>query len=791
MELLAPAGSYAALVAAVQAGANAVYLGGKEFGARHYASNFSLEELKEAIDYCHLRNVPIYVTVNILIHDDEMKRLKLYLMELSNIGVDGIIVQDLAVAKVAREVASNLELHGSTQLTIHNLKSALYFEKLGFSKIVLARELSLNEIRTICAGTDLDIEIFIHGALCICYSGQCLLSSLIGGRSGNRGKCAQPCRLPYQLEKDGKKINIAEGQHLLSPRDLNFIEYLEEFREMGVASLKIEGRMKSPEYVATVVNAYRQALDKIEISNDKDFLSQIFHRRYSNGYLEGFSGKQMMSVDRPNNHGEKVGIIKLEHGKPICSFSKAIRIGDQLEIRPDNPKLKSEIFTVTENPLNISNAFPENTKIYRVSSTDHLQWVKDFLQKEQRFIPLKMTVQGEAGKPLHLTITDVEQNEVTIFGTYHAMSPEKHELTKELLTKQLGRLGNTPFILENLTYSSSAPLMVPISELNQLRREGVEKLMNLRLNKYNKQFIINDKTLITAISSDSELVVTEPKIQVQVANNEQAKIALLAGADQILFEGDFKNDLKKAIELSNLVKNSQKEFILGFPRIVPEENIKLYENTLNNDLLANFNNIELSGPAFLKEISAQYPSIKISGGFSLNIFNKATFEEYLQLGFEKLTLSPELTFKEITQITKKQGNKAQIIVHGFQEVMVSKFCLLGAYLGNRTNHTPCTQPCKKGSYSLRDRKNEHFKIHTDENCLMQLLNGKELSMLPFIHDLKNTQAAVWRIDGRYLNNQQLTLITEIYKKQERFSKEQEKHLLSNDITRGHYFRGVE
>lgn len=219
MELLAPAGNRDSLVAAVQAGANAIYLGGKSFGARHYASNFSMEELKEAIQYCHLRNVSIYVTVNTLIHERELTDLAIYLEELGKMKIDGIIVQDLAVAEIARKVAPQIEIHGSTQMTVHNAQSAIALEKLGFSRIVLARELTLEEIRTICQSTKLEVEIFVHGALCIAYSGQCLLSSMIGGRSGNRGKCAQPCRLPYQLERDGKKVVISESNHLLSPKD--------------------------------------------------------------------------------------------------------------------------------------------------------------------------------------------------------------------------------------------------------------------------------------------------------------------------------------------------------------------------------------------------------------------------------------------------------------------------------------------------------------------------------------------------------------------------------------------
>ena len=318
VELLAPAGTYEAFIAAVENGANAVYMGGKLFNARANASNFSIEELKNIVEYAHLRNVKIHITMNTLLDDSEISSALEFAYDLYKIGVDAVIVQDLGLAKVLHEYIPNLELHASTQLSTHTLEGVNELAKLGFSRVVLARELSLDEIKYICENTSTEIEIFAHGALCVSYSGQCLMSSMIGDRSGNRGKCAQPCRLQYKLIKNSNEI----GQgYLLSPKDLATIDFLKELP--NVASLKIEGRMKSPEYVATVISTYRKYLDKIFINEDSKIsaedklnLTQIFNRGgFSDGYLQQKTGKDMMCYEKPKNWGTYVGKVTAYDGK--------------------------------------------------------------------------------------------------------------------------------------------------------------------------------------------------------------------------------------------------------------------------------------------------------------------------------------------------------------------------------------------------------------------------------------------------------------------------------------------
>ena len=313
IELLAPAGSYEALQAAVQNGANAIYLGGNDFSARAFATNFNRDELKQAVIYSHLRNVKIYVTVNTLYEDNQFENLKDYLLFLASINVDALIIQDLGLMAYVKKYFPNFEIHMSTQTSIYSLSAVKYFERLGVDRIVLARENSLEEIKNICNNSKLDIEVFVHGALCMSYSGQCLMSSMIAKRSGNKGACGQPCRLAYKLQKDGKNLDQVPS-YLLSPKDLCTIENVGALIEAGITSFKIEGRMKRPEYVAIIVKQYREAIDAyFQKQNSKNYskqikeMKQMFNRGFTGGYL--LQDKDLMADDYPGNRGIKLGSV--------------------------------------------------------------------------------------------------------------------------------------------------------------------------------------------------------------------------------------------------------------------------------------------------------------------------------------------------------------------------------------------------------------------------------------------------------------------------------------------------
>lgn len=418
MELLAPAGSRAALHAAVQSGADAVYLGGSEFGARYSAENFSIEEMKTWVDYCHLYGVDVHVTVNTLIKEKEIERFTEYIKKLNNIGVDALIVQDIGAARVIKKTIPDMVLHASTQMTVTSLEGVKYLENMGFSRVVLARELSEKEIEHICKNAKAEIEVFVHGAICMCYSGQCLMSSILGGRSGNRGRCAQPCRLPYELVERGK--GTVKG-YLLSPKDMALVNELGTLKQIGVKSLKIEGRLKRAEYVSAVVGVYRKYLDSNKTVSKQDMqeLLDAFSRTgFTDGYFKGNLGKNMMSHDTPSNSSEN-------------KFTEAAK------------KRAAENANIRKIPVNIIGTLKANS-------------------------------------PLEVTMYDNDGNYAYAQGTLKSETAIQKPMDKKRLTEQLLKLGSTPFECDEINVEIDDGITVPVKEINTVRREAAERLIEER-----------------------------------------------------------------------------------------------------------------------------------------------------------------------------------------------------------------------------------------------------------------------------------------------------------------------
>ncbi|MGI6113521.1 MAG: peptidase U32 family protein, partial [Mahellales bacterium] len=344
MELLAPAGSKEALHAAIKGGADAVYLGGTRFSARQYAKNFDNRQLEESTDYCHRFGVKIYVTVNTLLSNDELEEAADFIGQIHRMGVDGVIIQDLGLLHIIRQAFPGMAVHASTQMTTHNTQGVKALEEMGFKRVVLARELSIEEITRIAAETGIELEVFVHGALCLCYSGQCLMSSLIGGRSGNRGCCAQPCRMAYTLmDREGNKVKT-QGRYLLSARDICTLSCLAGFKRAGVTSLKIEGRMKKPEYVSLVTSAYRKAIDSLdEATNMQDDMDKLMLAYNRGGFWPGYAFdnniKQLIAPEKPDNWGLYIGRVKRYDGKTgrlVLKLAGDIKLGDGIEIWQDS-----------------------------------------------------------------------------------------------------------------------------------------------------------------------------------------------------------------------------------------------------------------------------------------------------------------------------------------------------------------------------------------------------------------------------------------------------------------------
>lgn len=793
-ELLAPAGSFDALKAAVESGANAVYLAGENFGARAYAENFSRENLIRAVRFAHIREVAVHVTVNTIMSDDELEKFADYIKFLRRAKVDAFLVQDFGAAKIAKDLAPEISLHASTQMTIHNSEGVAALAELGFSRVVLSREMTLPELESITKNSPIETEIFIHGALCICRSGQCLMSSMIGARSGNRGRCAQPCRLPYELvDADGKNFLPNAGKYLLSPRDLNTVELLPRFVELGIDSLKIEGRMKRPEYVAAVVGVYRRALDNFAQGKnffvpdeDRRKLAQIFNRDFTTAYLEKNPGKDLIGDKRPNNRGILIGrVAKVERGKIFLKLTEKIHAGDQIEIwvkTGGRVTFTVGNFETRENLCVVEVANVGGVKIhdraFKILDAELMAETRKFFTGEApiKKFPVDCHVVAKIGEPLTLTMTDADGNFSTAQTNFVAEPARNRPLNFETLQKQIGRLGNSIFRLQNLTADIEENLMVPVSELNEVRRIVTTELENLRLEKF-------EAKKIPVATSEPEKIF-EPyrpertEFVAQVDTEEKIRAAISAGADAILYGGETFNhrtitpeEISRAAES---VRRAGKKFYLATPRIVREKEFPALEKILS---AAKFDAVYVHSLATFRA-AKKFSDAPIHTDFSLIVFNGKTIEFLKNLGVAGVTLSPELTLAEVKKLADKSPLPVECIVHGRTELMISDYCIPGSFLGE-VGKKNCPGICRRNKFYLRDRKNLLFPVATDQFCRMHILNSKTLSMIEHRNEFDGV--AKIRADCRALTVEETEKIIRAYK------------ITGAEIenfTRGHFFRGV-
>ncbi|MBR1860110.1 MAG: DUF3656 domain-containing protein [Selenomonadaceae bacterium] len=806
IELLAPAGNFESLIAAVEAGADAVYLAGNHFGARASADNFDFDELKRAVEFAHLRNVAVHVTVNTIIADGEINILADYFKYLEKIHVDAILIQDLGAAALAKRVAPNLILHASTQMTVHSLEGVKALEQLGFSRVVLSRELSIDEIKYICASASAEIEVFMHGALCVCYSGQCLMSSMIGSRSGNRGQCAQPCRLPYELIDDNGSSVLKDkaGQYLLSPKDLNTIDLLPKLIESGVASLKIEGRMKRPEYVAIVVETYRRAIDRCLTNitsycaeNDEHRrLAQIFNRDFTTAYLEKLQGRKMISDKKPNNRGLLIGRVEsVSDNKISIKLSDKINTGDQLEIwvkiggrvtiTVTDYILKDSIAEITTDKIKGVRVHDRVFKIFDAELTAHARRLFNNNAPVRR-ISIDAELTAKINQPVHLKLTDSDGNIVETKSKIAAVKAENRPLTQEVIYKQIGRLGTSVYELNNLVIDIDDNIMVPVSELNDLRRRTVDMLNELRLSKYTVT-VKENKFYLPPVSSNKKIY-HDDKLNLIAAIDsiDMLKCAVKAGANAVLFGGDSYHHetitpsiYQAAIQTAHA---ANKLIYIGTPRIVRDNEQTELETIINAS--NNADGIYVHNIATLNLVR-RLTNLPIYTDYSLIAFNNLTIDFLFDFGVSGVTLSPELTMTQIKNIADNSKLPLECVIHGRSELMISSYCIMGSFIGGVGEHI-CRQPCKYNQYYLRDRKEAIFPIVTDQFCRMHILNSKTLSMIPYTADFIDMGINRLRIDGRAMTKAELSSTIKNYRK----SINGQTPMEDEGITRGHYFRKI-
>ena len=803
IELLAPVGSFDSLKAAVQNGANAVYLGGKDFSARASANNFDREELKEAVKYAHIRDVRVFVTTNTLIKQNELEDFVEYAKFLYDIDVDAIIMQDIGAAMLIHELLPDFELHASTQMVAHSLEDVQYLESIGFKRVVLARELTVEEIKYICDNTNVDIEIFVHGALCVCYSGGCLMSSMIGNRSGNRGRCAQPCRQKYTMIdiSTGEEIHN-NGDYLLSTKDLNTIEEIDKIIDTGVLSLKIEGRMKKPEYVATVIKSYRDAINeyettkKVNISDETmEDLYTIFNRKFTKGLILGEVGEEVMNSNVPNNQGLYVGKV-VDYNKKAkrlkIKLEGTLKKGDGINLgggtigRIIKGKDIAQIGYKGETiELDFIGEAKKNQLVFKTSDTDLIDRAQKTYTQDKEFAKslIDAEISIKLGSYPELRLIDKNKNIVSVQGDKLVEKALKVALSEEKIETQIKKLGNTPYEIDQLKINLDEGVSMPISLINQMRREAIELLDNARISVKGRMYKDNDIKYSPKIYSRN--ADNKSKIRVKVNNIEALKSILNLDIDMIYYEDV--STIKQAMTMANA---NNKKLIYSAPRIVRNREYKRLEKSEEYCK----DHVQISALGQVKYYKENSESVKFDVDYYLNPFNSETINHYKKEGAETVCISQELNLHEIKETTQYTDLEIETVAYGYIPMMLSEYCPMGVVARSCKKDKRCAN-CKESKYVLRDFKGEEYRVSQDIFCRSTIYNSSANCLINNLDELSEAGINIFRLDFTHETPELIEKITESFidviendfvadaKSLEVFE--------DMDTTLGHLYKGVE
>ena len=761
-ELLSPAGNWDCLRAAVANRADAIYFGLERFNARLRADNFHAEELPEIMGYLHRYGVRGFVTFNTLIFTDELQDAGHTLVQLEQAGVDAIIVQDLGLARLAREVAPELELHASTQMTITSPEGLELARELGITRAVLARELSLRELKKFPTA-DFPVEVFVHGALCVAYSGQCLTSESLGQRSANRGECAQACRLPYQLLVDGRQKDLGDKRFLLSPQDLAGIDEIPELIGLGIASFKIEGRLKSPEYVAAVTRVYRNAIDRAiealsseeEIAavpaEDRYSLEMTFSRGLFSGWLHGVNHQRLVNGRCGKKRGPFVGFVR-RVGNDF------VELDSQMQLKPGDGVVfdtggdteheqGGRIYEIRSRRLYFRNGQIDFQRLkvgHRLWKTDDPALNRQLRQTFARDpepvrTPVDMEVSGRDGAPLRLRV---------ISGDYAAEADSELELssartsalTDVILREQLGHLGETAYVLRNFKVGLEGDVFIPIRFINQLRRDAISKLDAAIA----KQRSVREKAIEASCSGqvphleDPRALDRQPRcspesalsgllVEAQACGNESPELITLCRTfeqiDAAMDEAietvyiDFENIrlYQKAIERIG----EQAHTFLALPRIQKSGEhgfFRLIENARPYGVLIR----NLGSISFFRD-----RGFRLHGDFSLNVANPLAANFFVQRGLQQLTLSYDLSIKEVLSLLRYgPSSRYELTIHQHMPMFHMEHCVFAAFLSDGTDYTNCGRPCDRHVLKIRDRVGSEHLIKADVGCRNTVFNAR-------------------------------------------------------------------
>jgi putative protease len=779
-ELLAPAGDWDCAKAAIENGADAIYFGLEKFNARMRAHNFTEADLPQLMEFLHRRGVKGYVTFNTLVFQDELADAEKYLRIIISAGVDAAIVQDVGICRLIRRLSLDFPIHASTQMTVTSAGGVEFARELGCNLVVLARECSIKEIKKIHAtAVEMPLEVFVHGALCVAYSGQCLTSESLGGRSANRGECAQACRMPYDLISDGKRVPLGDKRYLLSPQDLAGLEILPELVRGGVASLKIEGRLKSPEYVASITRVYRQTLDKLFFDqkdvvtrkNENSFsnsasprlsgesryeLEMSFSRGLHTGWFGGIDNQKLVHARFGKKRGVFLGEISRVQGENVFLKLKApLKLGDGVVFdagRPDEKEEGGRIYGI-KNFQNKSTRVKEsvlefgygNIDFNRIHVGDKLWKTSDpeldkrlrqsFAGDAPKFQqPVEIEVHGLAGGPLTLIARDEFGNAARLDSTTPLAKAEKQPLTTERLREQLGRLGGTPFKLVELKNLLSGEVILPMSELNRLRREVATELETLRAQPKRWQIISRRDTepwSFPSFDSAASLCVggksasSELALIVLVRSLPQLEAALKCGVQTIYCEFEDPKKYREAVTTfhskrghQSEIGNQKSEIFVAPPRIFKTDEEWILKQVLSSNadgyLVRNYDHLKF----FAKERKHGDYSLNIANSFSADYFKN-------KFGLERVTPSYDLNFTQLEALLQAAPPEwFEVTIHQHMPMFHMEHCVFCAFLSSGADYTNCGRPCDTHVVKLRDRVGAEHALKADAGCRNTVYNSQ-------------------------------------------------------------------
>ncbi len=802
-ELLAPAGDWECAKAAVENGADAIYFGLEKFNARMRAHNFTEADLPKLMAFLHRRGVRGYVTFNTLVFANELADAEQYLRTIISAGVDAAIVQDVGICRLIRQLSPDFPIHASTQMTVTSAAGVKFARELGCNLVVLARECSIKEIEQIgrsraceSAGQifgdqvsdshpQLPLEVFVHGALCVAYSGQCLTSESLGGRSANRGECAQACRMPYELISDGKAVPLGDKKYLLSPQDLAGLEVLPELVKTGVASLKIEGRLKSPEYVANITRVYRQAIDTIFHNkvtkpqsegqySEKYDLEMGFSRGLYTGWFRGINNQELAHARFGKKRGVFLGEVKRIQGETVFISLKApIKAGDGVVFDCGHPEQKEEggrVYTVQpgrnsrtdETAIAFGRGNINFSRVHvgdKIWKTDDPELNKRLRQtfsgdKPQFQRPITFEVHGLAGKPLTLIARDELGNITQTASEMPLEKAEKRPLSSEFLRDQLGRLGGTPFRLGELKNLLEGDVILPMSEINRLRREAVAQLEALRAQPrrwtlvaadVHPQVPIEDALAASGVRALTGAVTTgaPAELTVLVRNLAQLEAALRCGVQTIYCDFEDPKKYRDAVRVAHEsfgCSCPQKSIWVAPPRIFKTGEEWILKQVLSSNadgyLVRNYDHLQ-----FFKEH-------RRIGDFSLNVANPLTADYFrTKFGLERVTASYDLNIGQLEALLRSAPPEwFEVTIHQHMPMFHMEHCVFCAFLSQGTDYRNCGRPCDKHEVKLRDRVGMEHPLKADVGCRNTVFNARAQTGAEFAWHLMDLGARHFRVE---------------------------------------------